>query len=401
MKIIRILFAVLSVSVAAMAQNKVAILDFKNNGPASQQHLSEGIANMLATTLAGSSAIEVVERSALDKIVQEMKLGMTGLVDPKSAAQVGKVAGANLVVIGSYTALGKSIRLDAKVVNVETSVIVKGAAASAKASNMDNLDDAVDALAQKLLKNLTGEQVKAAVQGDPNKPGRLEFAFTGKQMIALLVDGQNIQATDDLKAAVELAHGRHKVQIERITGMFKSTTELDTLIEIPGGYIVRAEYKNKKLNIFEIVPIPSAAGSTAATATTAKTTTTTGMKVSADLGQGMGSMKMEISDETPDEAGRASASAPEPSTALSKVMVMSAEGMCDIYLDGVKKLSLPMTDIDGMASGTIFDVRPGTYHLKIEGFGVWYEGALKVNPGEDIKIKAEPRKFEIIGRSKI
>ncbi len=386
--------ALLILSAAAMAQNKVAILDFKNNGPASQQHLSEGIANMLATTLAGSAAIEVVERSALDKIVQEMKLGMTGLVDPKSAAQVGKVAGANLVVIGSYTALGKSIRIDAKVVNVETAVIVKGAAASAKATSLENLDDAVDALAQKLLTNLTGEQVKARVQGDLNKAGRLEFAFSGKEMIALLIDGQIIEPAEDLKATVELAHGRHKVQIERAKGMFKSVTELDTLIEIPGGYIVRAEYKNKKLNIYETVPVPgNKIEQSAVTTTTAGTSTE---KVTADFGPMTGKVSIEFSGTAP-----AATSTIQVESGPSKIVILSSEGMCDVYLDGQKRASLPLSGIDEMATATIYDIKPGTYHIKIEGFDAWYDGTLTVGSGEEIKIKAEPKSFKIIGRSKI
>lgn len=394
MKLKYIIITLFLLSGIAMAQNKVAILDFKNNGPNDQQHLSAGIANMLATTLAGSAAIEVAERSELDRIVLEMKLGMTGLVDPKSAAQVGKVAGANLVVIGSYTALGKSIRLDAKVVNVETAVVIKGAAASAKATNIENLDDAVDALAQKLLTNLTGEQVKVMVQGDPNKTGRLEFAFSGKDMIAVLVDGQNLEPTENLRSVMELAHGRHKVQIERATGMFKSATEVDTLIEIPGGYIVRAEYKSKKLKVFEIVPIPGNKIEQASVTTTTVGTHTE--KVTADFGPMTGKVSIEVSGMEP-----ATTTTSRTKSGPSKIVILSSEGMCDVYLDGKKRVSLPLSGIDEMATATIYDIKPGTYHIKIEGFEVWHEGTLKLNPGEEIKIRVEPKKFEIIGRTKI
>lgn len=46
---------------------------------------------MLSTTLASSRQIRVAERDQLDKILEEMQLGMTGLLDPSTAAQVGKI----------------------------------------------------------------------------------------------------------------------------------------------------------------------------------------------------------------------------------------------------------------------------------------------------------------------
>ena len=44
---------------------------------------------------------DVIERSQLDKVLGEMGLGMTGVIDQSSAAQVGKMLGANYVVLGT------------------------------------------------------------------------------------------------------------------------------------------------------------------------------------------------------------------------------------------------------------------------------------------------------------
>lgn len=44
---------------------------------------------------------DVVERSELERLVKEQKLGASGFVDPNKAVEIGKLAGADSIVIGS------------------------------------------------------------------------------------------------------------------------------------------------------------------------------------------------------------------------------------------------------------------------------------------------------------
>jgi hypothetical protein len=50
------------------------------------------LAESLTTRLFGAAGFEIIERSLLDKVMVEMKLGATGLIDPTTAAKVGKIA---------------------------------------------------------------------------------------------------------------------------------------------------------------------------------------------------------------------------------------------------------------------------------------------------------------------
>lgn len=386
------MFLLLAIFTFALAQNRVAIMDFRNNGSPDYNYLESGIASMLGTTLATSEKIQVVERGQLEKILREMNLGMSGLIDPQTAARVGNMAGARLVVIGSFINLGSAIRIDAKVVNVETGVVVPGATASAKAATVEELDGAVDELARKLLINLTGETVLPAVQGNPNLPGRFEFTYDPSQPYGVLIDGNVLEPDHGLQAIVELAPGKHRLQIIRYSGLLKTETEYETDLEIPGGYVVRAVYREGKLNIYEIMPLPGS--------TTSPTGGGSGAQIT--IGSTESSVRVEskidrdfrtTTEISLPAGGQTAASAP------SKIIFMSEEGMCDVYIDGQKKASLPMSGIDEMARATVFDLSPGTYHIKIEGFEVWYEGTLRVNPGEEIKIKVEPGQFRIISRS--
>jgi len=61
------------------------------------------MSDMLTTSLVKSGRFELVERNKIDKVFKEQNLGMSGMVDESSAAEVGKLLGAEYVVFGSIT----------------------------------------------------------------------------------------------------------------------------------------------------------------------------------------------------------------------------------------------------------------------------------------------------------
>lgn len=65
-----------------------------------------GMAEMLTTALVKSGEYTVVERGELDQVLQEQDLGTSGIVTQQSAAQVGKMLGAEVVVFGAVTEFG-------------------------------------------------------------------------------------------------------------------------------------------------------------------------------------------------------------------------------------------------------------------------------------------------------
>ena len=236
------------------AQSRVAVLEFKNNGSASLAHLSGAIPDMLTTNFAASSDVSVVERSQIQKLLGEMALGQSGIIDPATAAQVGKMAGANMVVIGSYVDLGKKLRIDAKVVNVESGSIVPGATKSATATTLEDIDVAVDGLARDLLGKLTGD---VSIQGDPNKKGRFELTTTDFGLYNVVIDGTPLQfAEGTAKAVLDVDNGKHLVQV--VKGAFKPEVIWEGSIQVPGGYVVRARYAGGKIAVYETSPMAAA-----------------------------------------------------------------------------------------------------------------------------------------------
>ncbi|MBI3013373.1 MAG: hypothetical protein HYY63_07090 [Elusimicrobia bacterium] len=57
----------------------------------------------LTTHLLKVDAYEIIERGALEQIAKEQKLGATGAIDAETAAQIGKLVGADALIIGAVT----------------------------------------------------------------------------------------------------------------------------------------------------------------------------------------------------------------------------------------------------------------------------------------------------------
>lgn len=68
--------------------------------------VGEGISDMLITELVKSGKYRVIERQELDEILKEQNLGQSGIVTPESAAEIGKVLGVELAVMGAVTEFG-------------------------------------------------------------------------------------------------------------------------------------------------------------------------------------------------------------------------------------------------------------------------------------------------------
>lgn len=101
-----LLMCVLAASVLHAKKPRIAIADFANKSGASAR-VGEGVADMLATSLVKIGKYDVFERQQMSAMLEEQKLGMSGLVTPESAAKIGKLLGVQYVIIGSINQFGQ------------------------------------------------------------------------------------------------------------------------------------------------------------------------------------------------------------------------------------------------------------------------------------------------------
>jgi len=142
----------------------LAVLDFENNSffkPDEVQSLSKGLAQILITELNRSGAVRIVERQKLRSLVDELKLAQSGVISEENSIQVGKMAGAKHLVFGGYMVMmDDKIRIDVRIVEVETGLTLKAGEATGKTKDVLSL---IQKLGAKILKDL---DVKLAQAGE-------------------------------------------------------------------------------------------------------------------------------------------------------------------------------------------------------------------------------------------
>ncbi len=88
-------------------KKRLAVIRFENKVktpiPDESWKIGEGLTEMLTTELFKTGRFVMVERAALTDIVKEQELGQTGLVRKETAAKVGELLGAQLLITGAVT----------------------------------------------------------------------------------------------------------------------------------------------------------------------------------------------------------------------------------------------------------------------------------------------------------
>ena len=143
----------------------VAILYFDYEGKTpGLEVLRKGLAQMLITDLSSNTSFQIVERGRLEALLAEQKLGATGKLDPATAAKVGKLLGARYMVMGGYFDLNDVLRVDARVVEVETGKIVGTSGTTGKAGDVMAAEQKT---ARELESLLSGRTARAAAPAEP------------------------------------------------------------------------------------------------------------------------------------------------------------------------------------------------------------------------------------------
>jgi TolB-like protein len=81
------------------------------------------LAEELITRLYQTKKFKVIERQLLNKVIAEQKLSLTGVIEQASAQRLGRLLGVDSIASGTVTDLGKTLRVNARLINAETGEI--------------------------------------------------------------------------------------------------------------------------------------------------------------------------------------------------------------------------------------------------------------------------------------
>ncbi len=122
----------LSESSAKLVQKKVAILPFNYL----DQRKSEGgaiVAERLTTRIVRLGKLQIIERQMLDKVVQELHLETTGIVDTETTKQLGKVLGVDAIITGTILDVEDGMsEVNARVIKTETAEVINTSSVEVK-----------------------------------------------------------------------------------------------------------------------------------------------------------------------------------------------------------------------------------------------------------------------------
>ncbi|MDR1978154.1 MAG: hypothetical protein LBQ42_05420 [Synergistaceae bacterium] len=105
------LFCALLASFAGIAEAadkiRLGVLEFESKAAGVSNQQAQIITDIFTRTLTSSKSIAVYERLQLQKIGEEQHLNMSGLVDPSTAVEIGRLAGLQYILLGAVTELSE------------------------------------------------------------------------------------------------------------------------------------------------------------------------------------------------------------------------------------------------------------------------------------------------------
>lgn len=154
--------------------------------------LRTGLADMLIADLANNPTLIVVQRERVEEIIREQTLQLSGRVADESTVKIGRLIGANVVVIGRMAAAEGQLRLDAQLVGVEQGAVLGAATAEGSLNDVANV-------ARVLVTNL-----RALLPGSaPDAPAAPSAGATQLQTVKANHDGEQLSREGKLFEALE------------------------------------------------------------------------------------------------------------------------------------------------------------------------------------------------------
>ena len=174
------LFVLLPLLAQAGEVLTVAVFDFESKDEATKD-LGPKVAVLINAQLSANPNLITVERAELEKALSEQELGLSGTVNPESAAKVGHLTGAKVLVTGRVFNVGEETMIVAKVIGTETSRVY-GEVVRAPA-NHGSIADMSAEMAGRIgkLVEARADTLVAKVESQEDRVTRLQKEYAGKK----------------------------------------------------------------------------------------------------------------------------------------------------------------------------------------------------------------------------
>ena len=162
----------------------VAVLSFEASGE-QLKDLAPEVTLLVNTYLSAEEGLSLVERADLDKALGELSLGASGTVTADSAASIGQLTGAKILISGRVFAIQNELYLVAKIIGSETGQM-SGEAVSA--SLQSSYAESSRVLAAQIAATIRskGPSLVAEKKEPQDSMADLRFMLEGKEQLPVI-----------------------------------------------------------------------------------------------------------------------------------------------------------------------------------------------------------------------
>lgn len=222
----------------------VAVFDFDSNDE-SVRGLGPKVATIINANLSAEPQLIMVERAEIDKLLGEHELGLSGTISQDSAAKVGQLTGAKVLVTGRVFKANDELFIVAKIIGTETSRVY---GELVKGDNKASLSDLSADLAKKIAADITqkGDTLVAKVESREDLIARIKKSLGDKPLptVSVKIGEQHFgQRVIDPAAETELDSILQQCGFKVVDG--NSTNSAD--VEITGDAF--SAYGSRKGNL--------------------------------------------------------------------------------------------------------------------------------------------------------
>lgn len=136
---------------------RVSVLPFKDlSGSEDLVYLREGLAEVVVTDFGSVPGVQLIERGQIDVDIAEIEFSQSKYVDPATRAALGKIAGAEVAVLGSYQRAAGQLRANARFVDVETGEILAAVKVERPENDVFELQDELAKRVREAVRDVRG-----------------------------------------------------------------------------------------------------------------------------------------------------------------------------------------------------------------------------------------------------
>lgn len=142
---------VISPTATPEKKQTIAVWDLENLSPSGAVQMDLG--NIISARIIEAvqqGGYSTIEREKLEIALRELNLGSSSLADSSTRLRIGKITGAKWMIFGAYQVIADKMRLDLRLVDVETGRIVKTSEKTAAGGDLSGWLKAAEVAAKEL-----------------------------------------------------------------------------------------------------------------------------------------------------------------------------------------------------------------------------------------------------------